>query len=76
MGLHARTAPATRSAGRSGEPAPHEILQRILVVDGDQPSDWPAATRDDELGPLLNPLEMLAQTIVKLPNPDLVVLAV
>jgi hypothetical protein len=32
------------------------------------------AARNDDLRPLLDPLEMLTQTIVKLPDPDLVIL--
>jgi hypothetical protein len=52
--------------------AAHEILERILPIDGRQTRDRPAAARHNDLGAVLNPLEVLAQAVVQLPNPDLV----
>jgi len=57
---------------RRDETASHEILKRILPVDGRKPGDRPAAARDNNLGTLLGPLEMLTQAIVKRPDPHLV----
>jgi hypothetical protein len=60
---------------RGDEATADQILQRILVVDRRQPRDRPAATGDDHLSTPLNTLEMLAQPIVELANPDLVSLS-
>ena len=64
----------TGSARRRDETASHETLERILPVDGGQPGDRPPAARNDDDGTLLDLLKMLAQAIVKLPDPDLVIL--
>jgi hypothetical protein len=52
-----------------------QILQGILAVDGGQPCDRPAAAGDNHLATPLNTLEMLAQPIVELANPNLVSLS-
>jgi hypothetical protein len=67
-----RAASATRSFRRRDQTASYQILQRILAIDGRQPADRPAPPCDNHLGALLDPLQMLAQAIVKLPDPHLV----
>lgn len=67
-----RTALLTRAAGRRDEAALHEIVQRILGIDGRQSGDRRTAARDDDLGTGRHALEVLAQTIVKLSDPNLV----
>ncbi len=59
--------------GRRDEPASHKSLQGILGLDGGQPGDRPAVARNDNVGALLDPFEMLAEAIMELPNPDLVI---
>jgi hypothetical protein len=70
--LDARPPRLARFVGRRDETSPDQLVQRILSVDGGEPGDWRAAPRDHDLGTLLDSLEMLAQPIVKLPNPDIV----
>ena len=65
--------PGTAGAYRGAdETASDEVLDGILQVRARQPRDPPAAARNDQCGPLLNALEVLAQPIVQLPHPDLV----
>ena len=52
--------------------SPDELLQRILAVERREPSDWPSAPGDDDLSAPLDALEMFAEPIVKLADPDLV----
>lgn len=67
------TRPA-RTRRRGDETSPDEIIERILALDARQPRDWLAAARDHDLSALLHALEMLAQPIVKLTHPYLILL--
>jgi hypothetical protein len=64
--VHTSAARSARTRRRSDEPAPDEVLEWILAIDGREPRDRLAATRHHDLGAPLNALEMLAQPIVKL----------
>jgi len=75
VGLDARPPGSSRSVRRRDETAAHEILQRILPGDGRQTGNRPTAPGDDDLGAPLDPLEMLAQAIVELPDAHLVALS-
>ncbi len=56
------------------KPSPDQARERILVVDGRKPCDRLPTACDHDLGTLLDALEMLAQSIMKLPHPYLILL--
>jgi hypothetical protein len=64
---------STSRLRRPGDkPAPLQFRQGVVLIDGRQPRDRPAAARHDDLRAPLDALKVLAQTIVKLAHPDLV----
>jgi hypothetical protein len=72
--LDTRSPHTPRTAGQRDEPAADEVLQRIVPVDTGEPGDRPSPPGDEDLGALLDALEMLAETVVKLPHADLVLI--
>ena len=62
----------TRARG-CDDPAADEVHDWIQGIDGGQSGDRPPAAGDDDVGSLLDALEVLTQSIVELTYPDLVV---
>jgi hypothetical protein len=54
------------------QPAPDQILQRVIVVYGGQSRDRLAAARDEHLSTPLDALQMLAETVVQISDPSLI----
>jgi len=57
--------------GLAYEPATFQIRQRLLAVDTNQPRDRLAAPGDDDCLAALDPLEVLAETVVQLADTHL-----
>lgn len=70
--LDARAPLATRSGGRRDQTASRELLERVLAGDAGEPRDRSAASRDHDVGTVLDAIEMLAEAIVEIPHADLV----
>lgn len=50
------------------QPTAYELLKRIVALHRRQPGNPLAAAGHDDLGTALDPLQIVAQTVVKLPH--------
>ena len=69
-GLEPRSsrAPATRRGRVANQAAGAQIRQRVDLIDGNESRDATATHRHDNLGTVLNVLDVTAEPVVQLPD--------
>jgi hypothetical protein len=72
LSSHPRAPPSASRFSRADESAAYEVHQRIVEIDGGKPCYRGAAAGHDHLRALQDAVEVLAQSIVKIPHTDLV----
>ncbi len=65
-----RTPGPSGLVGQTHEAAASKILKRIVAIDRREPRDPLPASGHDDVRAAFHSLEMLAETVVKLPDPD------